>query len=78
MVMFCERCKREVHEIETCNYCNRKVCHACVKASQRKSKTIRLVICKDCWTKMNLRSMYKNKQTPETMELKNLTSATSE
>ncbi|MCL5433496.1 MAG: hypothetical protein M1538_00775 [Candidatus Marsarchaeota archaeon] len=73
MVTLCERCKREIHEKETCNYCKRKLGYECIKASQKKSKIIRLVICKDCWTKMPLRSMYKNKLTPETMELKNLT-----
>jgi len=74
MTMLCERCKKEVYEIETCNYCKRKICHSCVKASQRKAKVNRLVICKDCWGKIPMRSLYKRALTPETAELLEITS----
>lgn len=62
MTTVCERCKREVYRTETCNYCGRKIGTECVKASQRANKLTRLVICKDDWSKLPIRTMYKNKQ----------------
>ncbi len=60
--MLCERCKREVFRFEACNYCGRKVCHSCVKSSQTAKKTLRLVICGDCWSDMRKRRAYKHKE----------------
>jgi ribosomal protein S26 len=31
-----------------------------VKSSKRKSKTVKLVICKDCWSEMPKRKAYKS------------------
>lgn len=59
----CERCKREIYRFETCNYCSRKICNACMKASQKASKLNRLVICKSCWSELNKRTNYKNRRT---------------
>ncbi len=68
MAMICERCKREMFKYETCDYCGRKIDNNCMKASQKISKTVRLVICKDDWSKMPMRSAYKNKQVPARQE----------
>lgn len=62
MAMVCDRCKREIFRSETCNYCGRKIGVECVKASQKANKLTRLVICKDDWSKLPMRSMYKNRQ----------------
>jgi hypothetical protein len=62
MTILCERCKKEIFKNEVCNYCGRKICHDCVKASQKASKTQRLVICKDCWGKTEKKLKYKNKK----------------
>jgi len=64
-MMVCERCKQETYKTETCNYCGRKIDLRCVKSSQKASKTVRLVICKDDWSKMENRAMYKNKKEPQ-------------
>ena len=58
--MICERCSRDIYKFEKCDYCNRKLCFNCVKSSKRLSKTTRLVICKDCWSKMPSRKTYKS------------------
>ncbi len=58
--MVCERCKDEIFKSERCNYCNRLICFNCVKSSSRHMKTLRLVICKDCWGIMRRRSAFKN------------------
>ena len=58
--MICERCSRDIYKFEKCDYCNRKLCFNCVKSSKRLSKTTRLVICKDCWSKMPTRKKYKS------------------
>ena len=60
----CERCKREMYRFETCDYCGRKICDACVKASQKATKLQRLVICRDDWNSLPKRTQYKNKQKP--------------
>ena len=64
MALLCERCKKEVYRQEVCNYCGRRIGVECMKSSQRTSKTVRLVICKDDWSDMDKRSMYKNGGTP--------------
>ena len=57
--MLCERCGREIHKYEICNYCKKKICVNCVKSSRRVSKTTRVVICKDDWSKMPSRKAFK-------------------
>ncbi len=58
--MLCERCKREIYKYEVCNYCGRKIGYECVKSSRTVSKTIHLVICKDCWSDMKKRTAFKS------------------
>ncbi len=62
MIVECERCGRKTAKVEVCNYCGRAVCYHCIKASKKvKRRDIkRLVICKDCWSKMKFRKMYRN------------------
>lgn len=60
MILLCERCKKEVHRLEHCNYCNRMICNSCMKGSIRIKKTARLVICKDCWGSMKKRGAFKS------------------
>lgn len=62
MAILCDRCKKELFRYEKCNYCSRKICNACMKSSQKASKTLRLVICKDCWSSMPVRKAYKTKR----------------
>ncbi|MCL4381846.1 hypothetical protein M1614_02605 [Candidatus Marsarchaeota archaeon] len=64
MTMTCERCKTEIYKYLTCNYCSRKICNNCLKSSQKSSKTVKMVICKDCWSDMKKRNAYKNKKMP--------------
>ena len=59
MLFVCERCKNETYRYESCNYCSRKICNSCTKSSQRSPKTRRLVICKDCWSKLDRRHAFK-------------------
>ena len=59
-VFICERCGKETHRTEKCNYCGKKICKACVKSSKNVKKTQRLVICKDCWGKMEARKKWKS------------------
>ncbi|MGC8547423.1 MAG: hypothetical protein ACP5MC_00260 [Candidatus Micrarchaeia archaeon] len=58
--MLCERCKREIYKYEVCNYCGRKIGQECVKSSRRVSKSVRLVICKDCWSDISKRKAFKS------------------
>jgi len=58
--MICERCSKEIHKREKCDYCNRTICNSCVKSSRRVSKIHRTVICKDCWGKIPMRKKYKS------------------
>jgi hypothetical protein len=58
--MICERCHAEIYKYSTCRYCHRKICNNCVKSSKRVSKTLRIVICKDCWTNTAHRKAYKS------------------
>ena len=59
MIMTCDRCKKEIFKCETCGYCKRRICNACMKSSQRVKKINRLVICKDCWTNTKKRKVFK-------------------
>ncbi len=59
-LLICERCRQESHMVEQCNYCGKKIDNRCMKSSRRIRKTIRLVICKSCWSNMKKRSAFKN------------------
>ena len=58
--MLCERCGTDIYKYKTCNYCKRKIGNECVKSSRKLSKTTKLVICKDDWSKMRIRQQYKS------------------
>jgi hypothetical protein len=58
--MICERCKRDIHKYDTCNYCSRKICFNCVKSQKKISATERAYICKDCWSNTKRRKKYKS------------------
>ena len=58
--MMCERCGKDIFKQVKCDYCNRKICQDCIKSSKRKSKVVRLIICKDCWSVMSKRKIYKS------------------
>ncbi len=60
MTITCERCKREIIKYLKCDYCGRSICNNCIKSSERTAKTIRLIICKDCWGDMPKRKAYKS------------------
>lgn len=70
MTYLCERCKHETYRYDVCNYCGRKICNNCIKSSQTSTKILHLVICKDCWTDMKKRKMYKHRQVPAQMTTK--------
>ena len=57
--MICERCGKETHQLEPCEYCNRKVCVRCEKSSKKTSRIRRIVICKDCWSELGKRKVFK-------------------
>lgn len=62
-IFMCERCGKEAHRGEKCNYCNKRLCQACVKSSKTLgNKIVRKVICKDCWGKMDSRMAWKHDQ----------------
>ncbi len=58
--MLCARCGKTIYKYRTCNYCKRKICESCVKSSRKVSKIMKLVICKDCWSKMPTRKQFKS------------------
>ncbi|MGI0141736.1 MAG: hypothetical protein ACREBF_03760 [Candidatus Micrarchaeales archaeon] len=58
--MMCERCGKDIFKYNTCNYCKKKICVNCMKSSRKVTKTTRLVICKDDWTKMQKRGTFKS------------------
>ncbi len=58
MNMRCERCSEVVYKIEKCDYCGRKICHACVKSSRKDNTGTRRVICKDCWGEVKKRKEF--------------------
>jgi len=60
MVLTCDRCKRDIFKCEQCAYCKRTICNRCMKSSQRIKKTTRLVICKDCWSNLARRKIFKS------------------
>ena len=60
--MRCERCGAEVVKYDVCDYCSRKICVNCVKSSKKKTKALRLVICRDCWGKMERRKTFKHSE----------------
>ncbi len=63
MIGKCERCKKEAHKREPCNYCGRELCTSCTKSSRlsrKQKKGVRLIICKDCWGKTANRTKYKS------------------
>ena len=64
MIVKCQRCGKKTAKVERCSYCGRYICHSCIKASKRVKRrdVLRLVICKDCWGKMEYRKMYRNNQ----------------
>ena len=45
--------------VEKCDSCGKKVCQSCEKSAKRLKKVRRVVICKDCWGKLKLRSKFK-------------------
>ncbi|NYZ74734.1 hypothetical protein H0O03_00520 [Candidatus Micrarchaeota archaeon] len=63
--MKCQRCGKEAHMVEPCDYCNRIACRSCIKSTRTVAKTIRRAICKDCWTKIPLRKKFKSEQDPK-------------
>ncbi|MDE1822956.1 MAG: hypothetical protein KGI00_02285 [Candidatus Micrarchaeota archaeon] len=64
--MICARCSRDIYKFYTCNYCKRKVCNDCIKSSRRISRVQRIFICKDDWSKMASRKLFK-RTTKETV-----------
>ncbi len=60
MLQTCERCKKQVAKADRCNYCERLICESCKKSSKRASKTVKLFICKDCWSDMKKRKKFKS------------------
>ena len=62
MVYQCERCKERVHKLEVCHFCKRKICFSCVKSGKNYYDVgkKRIVICKDCWTNMETRRLFKS------------------
>ena len=57
--MICERCSSACYTTEQCEYCKKKVCESCKKSAKRLKKVRRVVICKDCWGKLKVRSKFK-------------------
>ncbi|MFA5412293.1 MAG: hypothetical protein WC350_03035 [Candidatus Micrarchaeia archaeon] len=55
----CVRCGAKTVKTEKCGYCNRMLCRNCLKSCRKPSRTEKLCICKDCWSKMGKRSEYK-------------------
>lgn len=60
--MKCIRCSKAVHYAEACTFCDKTVCRACQKSSKfainPSDKKQRIMICKTCWNKVNLRKMF--------------------
>lgn len=56
----CERCGRESYELAACFGCKRKVGHECEKSAKRLSTHERILICKDCWSKLPRRRAFKS------------------
>lgn len=60
--MKCERCGNDTHFLAECNYCKKKLCRNCEKASDTTKNGERKIICKDCWGNMESRTQYKTKK----------------
>lgn len=60
MLHTCERCKKQTHKLDRCNYCERLMCEDCKKSSKRASKTKLAFICKDCWSDLAKRTKFKS------------------
>ena len=58
-MLICERCSDQCYMVEKCDSCGKKVCQSCEKSAKRLKKVRRVVICKDCWGKLKLRSKFK-------------------
>lgn len=58
-IQVCVRCGEKTPKMEACGYCNRNLCRNCIKSCRKPSRTERLCICKDCWSKMETRKKYK-------------------
>lgn len=56
----CERCGKETYIMRPCMGCKRKVCPDCEKSGKRIKTHDRLLICKDCWSKMPRRKTFKS------------------
>lgn len=57
--MLCDRCKKDAYKYDICKTCGRKICNSCMKSSRRLNKLVRIAICKDCWSSMPKRKIYK-------------------
>ncbi|MCX6769647.1 MAG: hypothetical protein NT051_03125 [Candidatus Micrarchaeota archaeon] len=57
--MICERCSGQNYMLEKCDYCSKFACQSCTKSAKRLKKVRRLVICKDCWGKIETRKKFK-------------------
>ncbi len=55
----CEKCGNQTAKLVKCNYCDRKICNSCIRAQKRK-KIDHRYICKNCWSNINKRSMFKS------------------
>ncbi|MEW5996740.1 MAG: hypothetical protein AB1657_04050 [Candidatus Micrarchaeota archaeon] len=55
----CVRCGEKSAKFEQCGYCSRSLCIRCIKSCRKPSRTERLCICKDCWSRMETRKKYK-------------------
>ncbi|MEM4295327.1 MAG: hypothetical protein QXS91_00780 [Candidatus Anstonellales archaeon] len=64
MLAKCKRCNKMHWNLYFCNYCARVICIKCLKASKHiNDKAIyKINICKDCWTKAELRKKYKRNE----------------
>ncbi|MEM2974101.1 MAG: hypothetical protein QW112_00520 [Candidatus Micrarchaeia archaeon] len=62
--MRCERCKEETYLLDKCNFCDRKICRSCIKASKNPNRLERIIICKDCWSDIDKRSKFKSYSKP--------------
>jgi hypothetical protein len=59
-ILTCEKCGKQSAKISTCNYCNKKICFACVKSSKKLLKVKDIFICKTCWGSMKSRGKFKS------------------
>ncbi len=50
---------KQAYYLEECSYCKKKVSQDNVKASKKKGKINRYVICKRCWSDLKARKQWK-------------------